>query len=143
MRDIRKDLEERLKKFRAEKDGLLVRIKLLEEKITKLEELTKLEDSFWETDDQQEVLFPLTKSEETESTHTPLGQFLLSILQDGNTYLLDQLLTLAANQEVIVNSKSPRRALNFSLVGMQRHNLVERVGDGWRISNKVKGDENK
>jgi len=139
MRDIREDLEERLRNLVSEKEGLQGRIKLIEQKITKLEDLLKQEESFWETQLQHDLFFPHMKSTQTE--RSPLSKFLLSILKDGNPHQLEELFVLARNQDVVASSKYPRRAINFALVGLQRYNMVERIDGAWRISNKDKGDE--
>src|SRR4030042_1992703 len=139
MRDIREDLEESVSKLKSEKEGLQARIKLLEGKIARFEDLLIQEELFWETETQQDLLFPHTRSKQKE--HSRLGEFLLSILKDGNPHPLEELLSLARNQDVVANSKYPRRALNFVLVGMERHNKVERIDGAWRISNKGKGNE--
>lgn len=134
MRDIRKDLQERLLEIGSEKEQLQRRLSNLVENETVLQSLLEQEEIRWKS--QQPPLVGLEGLETATKAkgRSPLGRFILETLSDGREWTLDELVALARTKGMIANGKSPKRAIHFSLAGMKQHNFVQMVRSGvWRI----------
>jgi len=137
MKDIRKDLRERIKDTRTQQEHLQFRIKELDKKATMLESLLKQEESEWKA--RQPSLLELGERVPVK-THTELSRFLLTSLSDGNPHGTDELVALAQTKGIRIKGKFPRRAVHFALVGMKQNNLVEMVRSRvWKIAGKGGG----
>lgn len=132
MRDIRKDLEERVEAIEARKVHLEFQIKRWDEKLIALKQLLEQEESEWQA--RQPSLLDLGKDVLPVKTHTELSRFLLNTLSDGKTHRTDELATLAQSRNIPIKSKSYKRVVHFSLVGMKNNKLVDWVESGvWKI----------
>ena len=126
MKDIRRDLKERLNAIKTQKEHFEGRIAKLTEQEKRLELLLQEEEAEFRGRQlifQDVVSRPRTKL--TEFIHTALG--------DGNPHPLDDLVRMAQRQDIAFNGKSPRRTLNFALLALKNNNQVEMVERGvWR-----------
>jgi hypothetical protein len=74
-------------------------------------------------------------------THTELSRFLVNSLSDGELHRTNELATLAQNRNIPIKSKSYKRAVHFSLLGMTNNKLVDWVESGvWRIHKNGSGE---
>jgi len=140
MRDIRKDLEERLASITFERESLQSRLAHLAQAETMLRTLLEEEQLRWKS--QQPPLAGLEIAQPKSRAQTPLGRFILETMSDGREWRVPELATLAKNKGLIANGKSPRRVLHFSLVGMKHNGLVEMVASGvWKIGQRCESGE--
>lgn len=134
MRDIRKDLRERIDGIRSQQEHLAFRIKELDKQANMLEILLDQEEKDWEA--RQPTLFGAGELIRKVRTHSQLGKFLLESLRDGNTHTTEELVGLVQKQGIPVKGKSPRRAVHFALVGMKQNKLVEMPQSRvWKLRN--------
>jgi len=133
MRDIRKDLKERLEAIADEKRAAQNRLANLDKAETMLQVLLEEEQLRWKS--QQPRLVGLeTVARPKTNGRTPLGRFIREIMSDGREWQTAELAKLAKNRGLIAEGKSPLRVLHFSLVGMKQNGLVEKVGlTSWRL----------
>jgi hypothetical protein len=140
MRDIRKDLEERLIGITSERESLQNRLAHLAKAETMLRTLLEEEELRWRS--QQRPLPGLEIAQPRSGARTLLGRFILDTMSDGGEWRVPELATLAKNKGLIANGKSPKRVLHFSLVGMRNNGLVEMVTSGvWKISQRSESGE--
>ncbi len=138
MRDIRKDIRERLEAIESQREHLQMRLKRLVEKEAMLKTLLQEEETEWIA--KQPTLLQMGENP-PQKVRTELGKFIMTTLSDGNPHSLNDLVTLSQNLGIHIKGKSPRRAINFSLVGMRRNNLVERIERGvWKIHKNGGGE---
>lgn len=133
MRDIRRDLRERLAEIVSERESLAGRLKHLDDLEATLKTLFQQEELRWKA--QQPPLTGLEGVIEPKAAgQSPLGRFLLETLSNGKEWHLVDLVTLANNRGLIAEGKSPRRVIHFSLVGLKQNGIVEMVTSGvWRL----------
>jgi chromosome segregation ATPase len=140
MRDIRKDLEERIEAIESRKVHFLFQIKRLDEKLTGLRQLLEQEEAEWKA--KQPSLLDLGKDIAPIKTHTELSRFLINTLSDGKLHRTNEIAALAQSRNIPIKGKSYRRAVHFSLLGMKNNKLVDWIESGvWRIhKNRSGGD---
>ncbi|MGD0115717.1 MAG: hypothetical protein ABSC13_06920 [Dehalococcoidia bacterium] len=133
MRDIRKDLKERLESIAVQKRAAENQLARLKETEDMYQALLEDEQLRWKA--QQPPLAGLETMRQPKSNgRTPLGRFIMEMLGDGRVWERADLAKLASNRGLIGTDKSPGRVLHFSLVGMAQNGLVEKVGDSsWRL----------
>ena len=132
MKDIRKDLIERIESIRSQQDHLKFRIEQLNKKADILEALLEQEEVDWKA--KQPSLLELGESPPIK-IKSELARFLLTSLSDGNPHNTDELATLAQSKGIPIKGKYPRRAIHFALVGMKQNNMVEMVRSRvWKIA---------
>jgi len=140
MRDIRKDLEERIDRARARRIQMLTNIQKLDESIASLQNLLDQEEAEWQA--RQPSLIDLGSDVSPVRTHSELSRFLLTTLSDGKLHRTDELAALAQNRNIPIKSKSYKRAVHFSLVGMKNNRLVDWVQSRvWRIHKNESGGD--
>jgi len=141
MRDIRKDLEERLEAIAIEKKALESQVTCLSEAEDRLRTLLEDERLHWK--ERQPPLAGLEAVRQPKSNgRTPLGRFIMEMLGDGRVWERADLAKLAKNRGLIAADKSPGRVLHFSLVGMAQNGLVEKAGEGlWRLHRSTESEE--
>jgi len=140
MRDIRKDLEERMNQARARRIQLLTSIQKLDESIASLQNLLEQEETEWQV--RQPSLIDLGRDVSPVRTHSELSRFLLTTLSDGKLHRTDELAALAQSRNIPIKSKSYKRAVHFSLVGMKNNRLVDWVQSRvWRIHKNGSGGD--
>ena len=138
MKDIRKDLRERINDMRSRQERLQIQIKELNTRANMLEVLLDQEEREWRQ--KQPTLLDLGTDVSPVRTHSELSRFLLNSLRDGNPHNTDELVALAENKGIPIKGKSPRRAIHFALVGMKQNNLVEMVRSRvWKIAGNGSG----
>jgi uncharacterized coiled-coil protein SlyX len=138
MRDIRKDLEERIETLEKRKALSLIQIKKLEERVANLRQLLELEQAEWEA--KQPSFLSLGKDVLPVRTHSELSRFLLNTLSDGNLHRTEELAVLAQSRNIPIKGKSYKRAVHFSLVGMKNNRLVDWVQSRvWKIHKNGSG----
>ena len=138
MRDIRKDLRERIKGIRSEQEFLQFRINELDKRAVMLEGLLKEEETNWK--DKQPSLSGFAELRPVKA-HSELGSFLLSVLGDGKSHNTEELVGLVQSKGISIKGKSPRRAVHFSLVGMKQNKLVEMPSSCvWKIAENGSGE---
>lgn len=131
MRDIRKDLKERIDNLDSQKEHFRLRLKKLEEKEGALQTLLEQEEADWQA--RQPTLLDFGGASAPVKTRSELGKFILTALADGNPHRIDDLIIAVQRQNIPIKGKYPRRAVHFSLVGMKQNNLVEMVESGvWK-----------
>jgi hypothetical protein len=131
MKDIRKDLQERLDSVRAQREHFLNRIAKLNEQEKSLEILLQEEEAEWKG--RQLALKGILADGLQQRPRTKLTEFIHTALSDGNSHTLDDLVRMAQRQDFVFNGKSPRRTINFGLLAMKNNNQVEMLGRGvWR-----------
>ena len=132
MRDIRKDLEERIDALDRRKAHFLIQAKQIDEKVAILEQLLEQEKAEWEA--KQPSLLDLGKDIAPVKTHTELSRFLLNTLSDGKLHRTTEIAALAQSRNIPIKGKSYKRAVHFSLLGMKNNKLVDWVESGvWKI----------
>ncbi len=137
MRDIRKDLRERINSIRSQQEHLQFRIKELDRKAIMLENLLEQEELDWRA--RQPALLDLTGTL-TVRTRSELSRFILSTLSDGKPHSTGELVDLAQSKGIPIRGKSPRRAIHFALVGMKQNDLVEMVKSRvWKLAGNKSG----
>jgi len=137
MRDIRKDLRERIEDIRSHQEVLQLRIKRLEEQAAMLENLLKQEEADWQV--RQPALFDLGKGSSAR-VRSELSRFLLAALNDGKPHGIVELVDLAQSKGIPIKGKSPRKAIHFALVGMKQNKIVEMLESGvWKIAGNGSG----
>jgi hypothetical protein len=132
MKDIRNDLRERIDTIRGRKQQMLDRIAQLDEQEKMYLALLAAEQAEWEATQPMQLNMGIT----SQKRKTPLTNFLLNALSDGNPHSLAELANLAQKQETILfNGKSPKRTVNFALLGLKNSSQVVMLGNGfWKIN---------
>ena len=140
MRDIRKDLEERIEAIGSRKVHFLFQIKRLDEKLTALKQLLEQEEAEWKA--KQPSLLDLGKDIAPIKTHTELSRFLLNTLSDGKLHRTNEIAALAQSRNIPIKGKSYKRAVHFSLLGMKNNKLVDWIESGvWKIHKNGSGGD--
>lgn len=136
MRDIRKDLEERLNSIAQERSTLQ----------TKIDQLTQAEQGvkalLRQEDERFAKLSPPLFSQESSngaSGETPVKQFILDTLRQKNRPLDKEELREFAKNALDFGEKAPGRVIHFGLVGLHTSGLIDLRKDGrWELK---KGQE--
>jgi len=140
MRDIRKDLAERMERAKTRKALLLNEIERTDNTIASLQSLLDQEEAEWQS--RQPSLIDLGRDVSPVRTHSELSRFLLTTLSDGKLHRTDELAALAQSRNIPIKSKSYKRAVHFSLVGMKNNRLVDWVESRvWRIHKNGSGGD--
>ena len=127
MRDIRKDLKERLAGMAGERCALDNREQFLRLLLAQEEERWSGEPSLFSH---------LVKPEQPGEETSPIRAFLVEAMADGQTWSLQRLKEHAIAKGVQFEGKSPGQSLHGALVAMKRSRLVNQVGKGkWRLKN--------
>lgn len=138
MRDIRKDLEERIERAEARRLLLIKDAERMADKIASLRGLLEQEEAEWQA--RQPSLLDLGKGVSPVRTYSEMSRFLLNALSDGALHRTDELAALAQSRNIPIKSKSYKRVVHFSLVGMKNNRLVDWVESGvWRIHKNESG----
>lgn len=124
MRDITKDLEERIEDVEKERAQLQRQISVLDQKAETLTTMLESERARWP---EQASLPGLVSGNGAGWLASPFSRFLQHALSDGRPRKLHELKLLATNQGIDFKGKSSGRTLHFALVGMQQNGLVERL----------------
>ena len=126
MKDIRKDLKERLEAVKAQREHFQNRIAQLAEQEKRLGLLLREEEAEWRG---KQLVF----QDVVARPRTKLTEFIHTALSDGVPHNLDDLVMKAQKQDIIFNGKSPRRTINFALLALRNNDQVEMLGRGvWR-----------
>lgn len=126
MKDITRDLKERLMEAEAQHMRIQSELNTVTQLVNSLKALIDAEERRWE----QQPLFAgipnITKG------RTPLSRFLISNLIQGPKSV-DSLKQEAEGSGLLKDSKYPGRAIHFALVGMKRGGLVEKSNGLWHL----------
>ncbi|MGD0855325.1 MAG: hypothetical protein ABSA18_05920 [Dehalococcoidia bacterium] len=134
MKDLKRDLEDRLGSVTDERKQLQIRLA----KLTELEQALALliREEGLRTDTEQLSLMPVrTVKGQKVMGHTVLSQFIAKALGDGKPRSRKELERLAKTDHINFKDKSPGRVIHFALVGLQRNNYAKMVEPGvWQLT---------
>jgi hypothetical protein len=137
MRDIRKDLEERLAAIDDEK--LMAQARLVE--LSRVEENLRavLSEERARYRQEQKELFDTDSGEE----ESPYAQFVLSALADGKVWTGADLKRLGIFKEQFAGQPALGRLLHVAAIDLKRRGLVRSLGFGkWQlVAEEAKGEE--
>lgn len=137
MRDIRKDLEERLNSIVQERSALQTKIEQLTQAEQGVKALLRQEDERFAQ--LSPPLFPQKESSNGASGETPVKEFILKTLRQKNRPLGKDELREFAKTALDFGEKAPGRVLHFGLVGLHTSGLIDLRKDGrWELK---KGQE--
>ena len=135
MRDIRSDLQERLKSVSAERDHLKERLDALTSVESSLRGLLREESTRWESI--QKPLFDSSNRRGASHANrngrnpTPLSNLLDKLLDDGKVHTTDELVEKVIESGLpVVENKSPKRVVRFGLLGKRKAGSVRMVAKG-------------
>jgi hypothetical protein len=133
VRDIRPDLNERLKALAERREELKFEIAQINLKEHSMKSLLAEEEARWEK--VQPALFQNghARQPETEDDRvgrTPLARFLVSALSDRKPHVLKELVLLAIQESFDFGAKNSGRSIHFALVGLQQSGYVQRLPSG-------------
>jgi len=138
MRDITKDLQERIGEIRAERAQLQRRIDLLTDRERIL--ISMLEDERMRWPGQPTL--PGLDGTNGLRLSSPLSRFLMETLRTHGPQSLDELKRRALDLGLDFSRKNPGRTLNFALVGMKQHHMVDRLDTGqWKLADRKDGSD--
>lgn len=127
MRDIRKDLEERLATIDAEKAVIQNRLVELSRVEANLRVVLAEEQARFRQE--QKELFVVGKEEES-----PYAEFVLSTLSNGEVWAGFELKGLAEINERFVGERALGRLLHVAAIDLKRRGLIRSLGHGkWQI----------
>jgi len=136
-RDIRDDLRQRLAGLEKERRDVHQRLKQIDARETAIRTLLEQEERLWARE--EATLFAYERRIQQPAPggkEETLTKFLLDTLSDGRAWSLDDIKSLAKEKRLLLESKSPGRAINFRLVGLERHGYVRRTRSGkWMLVN--------
>lgn len=140
MRDIRKDLRERIEEIDLQRDHLQFRISEVDKRRDVLESMLAQEELAWKS--RQPILLGFGGEASREvKLKSEMSKFLLDVLKDGNAHNTSELKALVLNNSIPFKGKSPLRAIHFTLVGMKNNNLVEMVESRvWKMHKNEGGE---
>jgi len=136
MKDLRKEIKERLREIEERRLALQIQLDLLVTKEASLKTLLQDEDERW---NDQLTLDGMENINTSAGGRTPLARFILSNLKCGEK-TTEQLSIELQKANIPLKSKFPKRALHFALVGMSNAGLVEKANGAWRL---IKNEEQK
>ena len=132
MRDIRDDLKERLNSIERERQVFQRGLGILDDREKVVRSLLKVEERVWS---KQQVSLPGLEAngeQQRRQAATPLGEFLMESLADGQHRTLKMLEMMALDKGWDFGDKSAGRVIHFALVGMQVNQMVKRANGMWR-----------
>jgi len=135
MRDIRKDLSERLTELAAERERLTRQFQVINEKEDGIKQLLAQEESRWNGNSTLPFVEP-----ELRFKGTPLQMFLLNKLSNGADWPLKELVVEARSQGIVPQNGSVGRTLHGGLIGLKKIGLVDMPVPGtsvWRLTKKT------
>lgn len=132
MRDITKDLEERIDETKKEHARLLRQILALQQNEKMLTAMLESETARWP---EQGILPGLAGSNGASQSASLFSRFLQMALSDGKPRRLDELKIRAQGQGIDFGNKNPGRVLHYALVAMQQNKMVKRLESGEWIRN--------
>ena len=131
MRDITKDIEERIAEVEAEQGRLQRRIDALAEKGDKLRGV--LEYELMRSPPQTSI--PGLEAQNGHRLSSPISRFVMKALRDGTARSLNELKRRAKDDGIDFGGKNPGRVLHFALVGMRQTKMVRRLETGeWQLA---------
>jgi hypothetical protein len=129
--DLRPALWERLRDIEAELERWPERHRMLIDLRDSLKALIAHEAALRDDGEVDETTVPVFHP--TKEKNRTLADFIVQVLSSGPK-TLDRLKLLGTSLPHLMNSKSPGRAINFALVGLQKGGYVERLKDGtWKL----------
>jgi hypothetical protein len=133
MKDITKDLQERIDEIRAERGQLERRMTALSEREQMLTSMLEDERMRWPG---QPALPGLERTNGLRLS-SPLSRFLIETLSTHGPQSLEELKRRALDRGLDFSRKNPGRTLNFALVGMKQHSMVERLDTRqWKLTDR-------
>ena len=129
MRNIKADLEERLREVVSERQHMQVRLALLDEREKSITDLIDAEEARW-VDSAQFPLFPSNGNGKHHKLTSPVSRFVMAALGDGSARSLHDLKGLAREKGVNFGNKAPGRVLHFALLGMEQNQMIVRIEGG-------------
>lgn len=138
MRDITKDLKQRISEIDVEIARAQKHLDDLINRQRSLKVLAEAEESRWRTE--SPTLFTdLTPSLSRNSkTLPPFSQFLLASLKDGGK-TVEALKREVANNNVSITASRPGRGIAVALVGLSHKGLTEKKDGIWRLKDRNNG----
>jgi hypothetical protein len=128
MRDIRRDLVERLASIENEEARLQSQLKNLSTMKEGLKALLQHEDTRFAP-----PLFS-EKREEEEPERTTLTSIIVNALRHKTQMTLEEIKQITENAGYDFGEKKPGRSIHFALVGLQNLGVTEGLGNGvWRL----------
>ncbi len=138
MRDIRRDIKERLDVVEQERQRLKARLEEIDEEEQMLQGFLAAENARWHN--QQPTLFtpsPTGNGQVQLAMPSLVTHFLIKALNDGTPWSLERLKERAEKRGVLLGGQSPGRTLHGGLLGLKKRGVVEIVERGvWRLVNK-------
>jgi hypothetical protein len=129
MRDIRRDLHERLSDVEKEETSLLDRLKSLSSVKEGLKALIMQEN--------ERFAPPLFSVQPQEEERTALTTIIINALRHKPKATLEEIKQITENSGYDFGDKKPGRSIHFALVGLQNLGLAEGLGDGvWRLKDE-------
>jgi len=131
MKDITKDLQERIEEVQDKRAQLQRQLDALTAREATLRSMFEYERMRWP---EQPALPGLDKTN-GHRLWSPLSKFIVETLGSHGPQSLDDLKRRALDRGYDFKGKSPGRALNFALVGMARNRIVEQIDTGqWKLA---------
>jgi hypothetical protein len=125
MRDIRKDLHERLNAILAEQDVHRQKVAELESQKNMLTTLLEQEQHRWGAE-----ISTVRKSQD-------LTEIIRDIMSDGGEWHGGTVADVLLKRGYDVGDGKPGRIIHFTLLGMAKRDLVESVGNGkWKLKQR-------
>lgn len=135
MRDIRKDLLERLTELAAERERLTRQFQVINEKEDSIKQTLAQEESRWNNNSTLPFVEP-----ELRFKGTPLQMFLLNVLSSGEDWPLQEIVAKARQQGIVSQNGHVGRKLHGGLIGLKKIGLVDMPVPGtsvWRLTKKT------
>jgi len=135
MRDIRRDLKERLESIAQQRSELQGTIDQLIQAENGVKALLREEERRFAAS--SPPAFTAIMESDSGNGYGAIKQFLLAAFNEKNRPLDKEELKEMAKHTLDFENKSPGRVLHFALVGMQSSGLVHRLKDGrWELTMK-------
>lgn len=124
MRDIREDLQDRIRECTLEQESLQRQIDEIDARKRLLQTLLEEEYRRWPGDEPGNAAIPSPK----------LQEMILDIMSDGDTWNGGTVTKIALSRGFNFGLGKPGRIVHFTLLGMSKHGTVENVGEGqWKL----------
>ena len=131
MKDITKDLQERIEEVQDKRAQLQRQLDALTAREATLRSMLEYERLHWA----EQPAFPGLDKTNGHQLWSPLSKFIVETLGSHGPQSLDDLKRKALDCGYDFKGKSPGRALNFALVGMARNRIVEQIDTGqWKLA---------
>ena len=128
MKDLRKEIKERLDEIEPQRVSLQKRLDSLAMKEKSLKVLLESEVERWT----EQLSLEFASGTGDKGRHSPLYSFILTTLAEG-AKRKDEILSAALKAKVPITSKRTKVAVHFTLLGMANAQVVERIGDLWKL----------